>query len=52
LLSVNLRKSMLSKNTNRARVKRHQPVDFYSQDSLRLIPRKTSATSGGAGGGN
>src|ERR1700735_3000076 len=24
-----------SKNTNRARVKRHQPVNFYCQDSLR-----------------
>jgi hypothetical protein len=26
------------KNTKRTRVKRHQPVDFVSEDSLRLIP--------------
>src|SRR5712672_2264027 len=38
-----------SENTKRTRVKRHQPVYFEFQDSLRLTPRKCS---GGAGGGN
>jgi hypothetical protein len=38
-----------SENTKRTRVKRHQPVHFPFQDSLRLVPAKLS---GGAGGGN
>jgi hypothetical protein len=29
-----------SENTKRTRVKRHQPVDLGTEDSLRLTPRK------------
>ena len=34
-----------SKNTKRTRVKRHQPVDFVSEDSLRLIPPQANRWS-------
>jgi hypothetical protein len=32
-------------NTKRTRVKRHQPVDFVSEDSLRLIPPQANRWS-------
>jgi hypothetical protein len=34
-----------SENTKRTRVKRHQPVDFVSEDSLRLIPPQANRWS-------
>ena len=37
-------------NTKRTRVKRHQPIRFSGQDSLR--PRSPCKIPGGAGGGN
>src|SRR5207237_4771734 len=40
---------MLRKNTKRTRVKRHQPVRFFPQDSLR--PRSQERIADGADGG-
>ena len=34
-----------NENTKRTRVKRHQPVDFVSEDSLRLIPPQANRWS-------
>ena len=34
-----------NENTKRTRVKRHQPVDFASEDSLRLIPPQANRWS-------
>jgi hypothetical protein len=39
------RDATVTENTKRTRVKRHQPVDFVSEDSLRLIPPQANQWS-------